>query len=387
MISGVLSSEELRAFTAECCFHRSILKDTDLSNLGAAIDIFEDSQLPDSDKRRVNPDAYFTERSRNYPLGVDDYQTIRHFLTSRLPSFVCNIYLCEELHIFNESYIVKDPKSQIAFRWHTDSNEQLGAIPIAFRPKYYSAWCPLDDTNAGNGTLAFPTGTKVIYLQLNDDPSHSYEPMSNSPTISLCKRSTLSTVFVEPEENDDGLLINVKAGSVVLFSSNTWHRSGDNNSSSPRRVLYVQYSDEIISASTGASVAAKAQSSGSVLSKAQRTDDHAGNKRLNGDRLDSIGNIATTECLYREIARSARSSGSHKSPSGIENVRLEYPLCFAVPCSSMTPLSLLAASSRGAEYNMYCWDPPELSPFMECTQRDSCEFCAKLGVKRKISKP
>ncbi len=40
--------------------------------------------------------------------------------------------------------------------------------------------------------------------------------------------------------------MNVKAGSIVVFSSVTFHRSGANNTNKMRRVWSLQYSPEII---------------------------------------------------------------------------------------------------------------------------------------------
>jgi ectoine hydroxylase-related dioxygenase (phytanoyl-CoA dioxygenase family) len=50
-----------------------------------------------------------------------------------------------------------------------------------------------------------------------------------------------------PEETEKGNEQELPKGSVVLFSSKVWHRSGINLEREPRRVFYAQYSPQPIS--------------------------------------------------------------------------------------------------------------------------------------------
>ena len=344
IITDLFSKEEIEVFSTECDFYRKILEDTDLSELGAAIDIFEDSQLCESDLARYDPKSYFSERWRNYYPGPKNSEKMRYFLSTKLPSIICGIYSCERLHIFNESYIVKDSNSQIAFRWHTDSDEQLGAILPKFRPDYFSAWCPLDDTNIDNGTLAFPTGTKFISLKNNCADSDSFSPECRTDIPSVIPILIPSALHEIPTEKELGLSVEVKAGSVVLFSSNTWHRSGDNTTDLSRRVLYVQYSPcPIIATSepfTESSCKNNSLKEDVLLSRNSFKVD------LNGENSLKIhdGHIDTdvfTENPHQNLKDDPVeyfSSSQHvPDPSSKKKAHQEYPLCFAIPCNPIIP--------------------------------------------------
>lgn len=300
IIRDVLSKSELLAFKIECDSYRTIMKDTDPSQFGAAIDVFENSHIDEFSKARRDPLSYFKERWRGRHPDDKDADLIRTFLLEKLPAIICSLYSTDQLHIFNESYIVKEPQSQIAFRWHIDSDEQLGAIPLASRSPYYSAWCALDDTNFQNGSLAFPLGTKFTQLILgNEEKSKGNEFVAARNSCDTTDFSILS-----PAETDDGLILTVEAGTIVLFSSSKWHKSGDNTTSNPRRVLYVQYSPHIITSSGSYSEVSAFNANNDDISDSQEIKNEMAKTDMNFD-TSSVGNIKQDKC----------------------------PLCFAVDCS------------------------------------------------------
>ncbi len=51
---------------------------------------------------------------------------------------------------------------------------------------------------------------------------------------------------MRPSKEEEAVAVEAAAGAVVLFSSDTWHCSGPNTCSSPRRVFYAQYSHTAI---------------------------------------------------------------------------------------------------------------------------------------------
>jgi hypothetical protein len=296
VITDVLSKSELLAFKTECDFYRKVMRDTDPLQLGAAIDIFENSHIDEGSKIRRDPHSYFEERWRGRKPDDEDANLIRSYLLTKLPAIICKIYSCHQLYIFNESYIVKEPQSHVAFRWHIDSDEQLGAIPLGSRSQYYSAWCPLDSTNIHNGSLAFPFGTKFTNLVLGSEIESKGTKFVSGDA--LC--GTVDSSVVSPSESDDGLILTVEAGTIVLFSSGMWHKSGDNTTIDPRRVLYVQYSPDIIT------------SSGSYSERSA---------------FDASENISNNACeIENEIIKSNLTIDK-------EIRRDKCPLCFAVDCS------------------------------------------------------
>lgn len=268
IIKRALSPNESECFGTECDLLRKTIGNCDLSELGCSIDIFENSILNDTHSARYDPDAYFRERWLKNVPEINDAETIKNFLLRKLPSIISKIHSSEKLHIFNESYIVKEPNSEIAFRWHTDANEQLAAIFPSHRTEYFSAWCPLDKATAENGTLAFPINTRIIELEMDRNSASGMLYSSPVEIASDCHEID----NISPSEDDSGQLLTVEIGTIVIFSSNTWHRSGHNRSLYPRRILYIQYSPIVIS-STSKSPAGVAQLDSCVTTK---SEEHSG---------------------------------------------------------------------------------------------------------------
>ena len=291
VIVNGMSEKTRKAFLAEVEeLRRTYSKDL-ATERGSSIDMFEDFNVADKD--RTDADGYFHQRWRNdrNQTAEMDRHIIRQFLMESLPSIVktcCCSSQDQPVYLFNESYIIKEPGSNVAFRWHTDANEQLCSQTT---PEYYSCWCALDDANEANGTLFFPQSTVISEWQAihsSDESSltlercshqrelrqpnetdHAAVPSSSSSAAAAAAAapSTSSSTGIKtydtdtdtgtiPGDDDIGMPVTVSAGSIVLFSSSQWHRSSINTTDHPRRVLYVQYSFDVIS-STGDGGSAK----------------------------------------------------------------------------------------------------------------------------------
>ena len=278
-----MSEQARNAFLTEVDRLRELNSKDLATERGSAIDLFEDFNVEERDRRVA--DGYFQKRWRNHQSQdgavTNDRHIIRQFLLENLPSLLvtCTSSTDQPVYLFNESYIIKEPHSNVAFRWHTDANEQLCSQTT---PEYYSCWVALDDVNEENGTLYFPESTVVSQwqtihspddssatatLERSDhqrEPTHSNETnqeaaVASSPSSS--SSSTAAAAAIEmyntdtdtstmPGDDDIGKPINVSAGSIVIFSSSQWHRSSVNTTLYPRRVLYVQYSFDIISSTS-----------------------------------------------------------------------------------------------------------------------------------------
>ena len=105
----------------------------------------------------------------------------------------------DRVFLFNDHFVVKPARSDVAFRWHRDVDEQLASF-AGPRRRYVSCWCPLDDVDEANGCL-------VVRFRGEELP------------------------------------LRCAAGDVVLLSDDCEHASGANGSAFPRRALYAQYSD------------------------------------------------------------------------------------------------------------------------------------------------
>jgi ectoine hydroxylase-related dioxygenase (phytanoyl-CoA dioxygenase family) len=151
---------------------------------------------------------------------------ISGFLFSELMADVARATLGPDAYLFNEQYVVKAAEKGTKFAWHQDS----GYIGHYHRP-YLSCWCALDDMTVENGT---------IYVL-------SYEEAGMTP-------DDLFDHVVEAGTNDKvgyhganpGAPCIVPAGSIAVFSSRTFHRSGPNTTNKMRRSYLAQYSAEPI---------------------------------------------------------------------------------------------------------------------------------------------
>lgn len=124
-------------------------------------------------------------------------------------------------HLFNEQFVVKGPKTGAAFAWHQDS----GYVGFDHAP-YLSVWIAIDDTTADNGPVF------VLPRNLREDTSiedHQWDADGKE--------------MVGYHGSDPGVAAIVPAGSVVLFSSVTLHRSSPNTTAHPRRAYLAQYSE------------------------------------------------------------------------------------------------------------------------------------------------
>lgn len=127
-------------------------------------------------------------------------------------------------YLFNEQFVVKGPHTGASFAWHQDS----GYLDQPHAP-YLSVWIALDDTTADNGALS------IIPRDLRVDRSvipHTWDADGKER--------------VGYDGDDPGVLLEASAGTVVVFSSLTLHRSSSNVTDRPRRAYLVQYSSEVI---------------------------------------------------------------------------------------------------------------------------------------------
>lgn len=158
--------------------------------------------------------------------GWRDSVAITDFLFSDLMAEVGRATLGEDVFLFHEQYVVKAAERGTKFAWHQDS----GYIGHYHRP-YLSCWCALDDMTIENGTV-YVLPYERAGMQPNDLFDHRIEDNSNDK--------------VGYHGDDPGEPALVPAGSIVVFSSRTLHRSGTNTTDRIRRVYLAQYSAEPI---------------------------------------------------------------------------------------------------------------------------------------------
>lgn len=292
-----------------------------------AIDLFEFSPLSDESIRN-DREKYFIKRWRNKTaISKKDKEIIATTLCATLPTALNHILHADQLYLFNEHYVVKPPNSDITFRWHRDADEQLQFCHDQ-NLEYHSLWCPLDDVNAANGTLQVPTGTDIYTVDCQDFRINAKSSELTADLISCHHTHPVTTI--DGKEDDDcntdndinsppgsdqsHIDISVPQGSGVVFSSLLWHCSGPNTTALPRRVLYAQYSDTVITSHTSSRSHANHDFS----------DTAAGS-------LETVTKSETTTATGSEEGAAVAGKRKRKEQEKEEHEE-EGPLCFAVPC-------------------------------------------------------
>lgn len=149
---------------------------------------------------------------------------LEQFVFSDLTAEICKATIGETAYLFYDQYVVKGPEKGIEFSWHQDS----GYLGFPHRP-YVTCWFAVDDMTLENGTafvLPFSTvGIRTLVEHIRDE------------------RTGDKVGYFGKEE---GIPLIVPAGSVAVFSSLSFHRSGANRTKRMRRAYVTQYSPEPI---------------------------------------------------------------------------------------------------------------------------------------------
>ncbi len=184
---------------------------------------------------------FISNRSASSPIMTD-------FLFSELMASICQATLGDNAYLFNEQYVVKAADTDSKFAWHQDS----GYIGHYHRA-YLSCWCALDDMGIENGT--------IYVLPYSRDGRHSSDELIQH----IVESGSNDKVGYHGDDPGDPAI--VPAGSIAVFSSRTFHRSGANTTDRYRRSYLAQYSAEPIMSKDGAKLWGRAEP---VLQNGQR---------------------------------------------------------------------------------------------------------------------
>ncbi len=168
---------------------------------------------------------FISNRSASSPIMTE-------FLFSDLMAEICRATLGDEAYLFNEQYVVKAADTDSKFAWHQDS----GYVGHYHRA-YLSCWCALDDMSIENGTVYILPYQRDGRNSTDEIIDHTVEARTNDK--------------VGYHGTDPGEPAIVPAGSIVVFSSRTFHRSGANTTDTYRRSYLAQYSPEPIMSKDG----------------------------------------------------------------------------------------------------------------------------------------
>lgn len=158
-------------------------------------------------------------------------QKLRAFLFSDLMADICRATLGDDAYLFWEQYVVKGAEAGMKFSWHQDS----GYIGYPDHRPYLTCWCALDDMSEENGTVCV---MPFSCIGIRSWVKHIREEGSND--------------LVGYFGDDPGVPVIVPAGSIAIFTSLNFHRSGANFTSRMRRSYLAQYSAEPLMKADGA---------------------------------------------------------------------------------------------------------------------------------------
>jgi len=170
-------------------------------------------------------------RGRRYFIGnrhAEAEGRLEGFLFGDLVAEICRATLGNDAYLFAEQFVVKMAEVGLKFAWHQDSGYLKHNLP-EYKGTYVTLWCALDDMSEANGTISVLPFSRAGTREIVD---HVEDPQLND--------------LVGYFGDDPGDLIIVPAGSIAVFSSALFHRSGANRTAHPRRSYVVQYSSEPI---------------------------------------------------------------------------------------------------------------------------------------------
>lgn len=184
-------------------------------------------ELSHEEMDRLGTDhLHITHRGKRYHIAkkYDRAERLSEYVFSELMAEVCRATIGNEAYLFYDQYVVKAAEQGIEFSWHQDSG-YLGF----FHAPYVTVWAAVDDMTEENGTASvLPFSTVGIRTLVE----HVLDPATGDRIGYFGKEKGIAAV--------------VPAGSLLVFSSVTFHRSGANRTDRMRRAYVTQYSREPI---------------------------------------------------------------------------------------------------------------------------------------------
>jgi hypothetical protein len=173
-------------------------------------------------------------RGKRYFVGQSyaDHPELGTFLFSDFMAEICRATLGEMAFLHNDQFVIKCGKTGMIFAWHQDG--AYVQARIGDHPECITCWCTLDDVDETNGTVYILPVSRFGKRELVE---HRRDPVTNDR--------------IGYFGDDPGDPIIAPAGSIAVFSSLVFHRSGANPTGKQRRVYLAQYAPEPIQNEVG----------------------------------------------------------------------------------------------------------------------------------------
>ncbi len=225
----LVSPEQVEQFQREGYFIlESVIPESVVADLRDECMRYVEAHDREMEAKGVTTQGITHYKKRYFISGRDaDSPIMTEFLFSELMAEICGATLGDTAYLFHEQYVVKAADTDSKFAWHQDS----GYVGHYHRA-YLSCWCALDDMSIENGTVFILPYTRDGRNSTDEIIEHTVEDRTNDK--------------VGYKGADPGEPAIVPAGSIVVFSSRTFHRSGPNMTDKYRRCYLAQYSAEPI---------------------------------------------------------------------------------------------------------------------------------------------
>ena len=222
----LITAEQREQYQREGYFiFERVIPDEHLQILRDSCDRLIDVMHAEMDRLGVDH-IHISHRGKRYHIAKQYQQAPRlsEYVFSDLMAEVCRATIGETAYLFYDQYVVKAAEQGIRFSWHQDS----GYLGFPHTP-YVTVWAAVDDMTVENGTAyILPYSTSGIRSLVE----HIRDPATGDKTGYF--------------GSEPGIAAIVPAGSLVVFSSLTFHRSGANTTDRMRRAYVTQYSPEPI---------------------------------------------------------------------------------------------------------------------------------------------
>ncbi len=225
MIS-VISEQQRRQYVDEGYFIlERVIPESHLQILRDSCDHLIDLMHQEMDRLGTDH-IHISHRGKRYHIAkqYDKPPRLAEYVFSPLMAEVCRATIGETAYLFYDQYVVKAAEQGIKFSWHQDS----GYLDFSHAP-YVTVWAAVDDMTVENGTAyVLPFSKSGIRSRVE----HIRDPETGD-----------KVGYFGDEPGIPGI---VPAGSLIVFSSLTFHRSGANTTDRMRRAYVTQYSPQPI---------------------------------------------------------------------------------------------------------------------------------------------
>ncbi|QDU63027.1 Phytanoyl-CoA dioxygenase (PhyH) [Planctomycetes bacterium Pan216] len=203
----------------------SVISEEMLTILREACDYLIDAMHEEMDRLGTDH-LHISHRGKRYHIAkkYDRAPRLADYVFSELMAEVCRATIGDRAFLFYDQYVVKMAERGIAFSWHQDG----GYLGFPHRP-YVTVWAAVDEMTVDNGTAyVLPYSTVGIRSLVE----HVRDPQTGDKVGYFGKEQGVPAIVPE--------------GSLIVFSSLVFHRSGPNATDKPRRAYVTQYSPEPI---------------------------------------------------------------------------------------------------------------------------------------------